>query len=49
MPQHKEQKPQVDFFSLPRNREIGLCEEDFEESCFNKSVDLGRRLKNSKD
>ena len=36
------------FFSLPRNRKITLCEEHFEESCFSKSVDLGRRLMKSK-
>ena len=45
----KNKNLKLTFFSLPRNREIGLFEEDFEESCFNKSVDLGRRLKNSKD
>ena len=28
---------------------IPLCEEHFEESCFIKSVDLKRRLVNSKD
>ena len=33
------------FFSLPLNKKNPLCEEHFEESCFNKSVDLGKRLK----
>ena len=37
------------FFSLSRNTKIALCEEHFEESCFNKSANLGRRLMNSKD
>ena len=31
------------FFSFPRNRKIGLCKEHFQESSFNKPVDLGRR------
>ena len=33
------------FFSLPLNKKNPLCEEHFKESCFNKSVDLGKRLK----
>ena len=37
------------FFSLPRNRKIALCEEQFEEPWFNKSVDSGKRSMNSKD
>ena len=39
----------LNVFSLLKNKKIGLCKEYFEESCFNKSVDLGRRLMNSKD
>ena len=28
---------------------IALCEEHFEESCFDKSIDVRRKLMNSKD
>ena len=49
MPHQKEQNPNLTFFSLLRNRKIALCEEHFEKSCFNKSVDFGRRLMNSRD
>ena len=37
------------FFSLPKNRKVALCEEHFDESCFSRSVDLGRRLMNGED
>ena len=36
------------FFSLALNKKNPLCEEHFEEACFNKSVDLGKRLKTIK-
>ena len=45
----KNKNLKLTFFSLPKNRKIGVCEEHFEESCFNKSVDLKRRLMKSKD
>ena len=39
----KNKNPKFTFFSVPRNRKIGLYEEHFEESCSSKPVDLGRR------
>ena len=38
----------LNFFNLPWNRKITLRKKHFEESYFNKSLDLGGRL-NSKD
>ena len=51
---HKQQQSQLDLFRLLTNRKIvkvwkNKSRKLFEEFCFNKSVDLRKRLMNSKD
>ena len=41
------EKKRIENIAVPKI--TALCEEHFEESCFDKSVDLWRRLMNSKD
>ena len=45
----KNKNPNLTFFSLPRNRKnYQNMEKYFQESCFNKCVNLRRRLMNNK-